>query len=399
MPRLVPSLREGNVLRPKEAVPASLMTRVTASSYVYYGDDDLFSPDLPRELGTNVLASAVMVAPNFAGMHYHAQRPTIRYGVARNVDCAGCLWADVAPTRDTLRWDALDAFVASAAAAGRDIVYCFLATPGWASARPGEPGHYGAGSDAEPADVATLGGFATAVASRYRRLGTPIRAFEIWNEPKFDDGGGVPEGNYFTGTPELMARMARAIRAAVKAVDPNVLVLSPSPTGLEFHWFEGDGSGTDRLDRFLAAADGQGGTGAQSVDAVAFHAYSHNGSNNVHAIPTMVANVRDCLSRHGLGALDLWITETSAITPALSTYVPQRQQEYIARTMLLALGAGASRLLWYAWDDPLGFSAQASVAAFWDRLVAELSGAQITLVNSLVDRRVAAVVNGARVIF
>lgn len=387
------------MLRPRSVPESSLMVRLASGNYVYHTHDDLFTADLPPELGSNVFSGELAVAPKFAGMHYHSQVPSVRHGVARNVDCAGCYWNDIEPTAGTYRWAALDAFVSNAFAAGRDVIYCFLATPNWASARPREGGHYNPGSDAEPADAATIGAFAAAVCSRYRALGTPIRAFEIWNEPKFENGGGVAQGNYFTGTASALAVMARVIYNAIKAIDPGVLVLSPSPTGLEYPWVEGDGSGTDNLHRFLTAADGIGGTGARWVDAVAFHSYSHNGANNVYAIPRMLANVRLCMARNGLAGREVWITETSAITPTLFSYVAQHQQEFIARNLLLSLGAGASRVVWYAWDDPLGFDQQATVIAFWDRLVGLLAGSRITLVNSLADARVAAVVDGNRYLF
>ena len=185
---------------------------------------------------------------------------------------------------------------------------------------------------------------------------------------------------------------------AVKAVDANALVLSPAPTGLEFAWVSGDASGTDALDRFLAAADDRGGSGRDWVDAIAFHAYSHNGYNNVFAIPQMVANVRRCMALHGLAGKPVWITETSAITPALDTFVAQHQQDYVARTLLLALGCGVDRVVWYAWDDPLGFAAQPAVAARWDALVAQLAGATLSLVNVLATFQVAAIVDGVRVL-
>ena len=399
MPILVPAVREGGVLRPRNVPDNALMLRVSGADYLYQTDDDLYAPDLSPDLGSNVFAGALTVANTFAGMHYHTKVPPIRHGVARNVDCAGCHWADVEPGNGSYRWQELDAFVSTASAAGREIVYCFLATPTWASARPSEPGHYNPGSDAEPADLASIGAFANAVCSRYRALGTPIRAFEIWNEPKFEDGGGVDQGNYFTGTPETMARIAQAVFKAIRAVDPIALILSPSPTGLEYPWQLGDRSGTDNLNRFLAASDGAGGTGGLWLDAIAFHTYSHSGLNNVFAIPQMFANVNACLALNGLGARELWVTETSAITPTLFSYVSQHQEEFIARTFLLALGSGAARVVWYAWDDPLGFDQKPDVAAFWDQLVGALSGAQLTLVNSLHSGQVAAIVGGARYLF
>jgi hypothetical protein len=399
MPVTVPVVRSGNVVTPQSVPPGAVGVAVAANSYVFDTTEDFYAPDIAPRLGSNVLATPLTVHPRFAGMHYHAQRPTVTYSVARNVDLPGCMWRSIASAgRGAYDWTALDAFVADAAANRRDVIFNFVGTPAWASARPTEPGHFGPGSDAEPAAVSDIGAFAAAVCARYVALGTPISAFEIWNEPKYANGGGLVQGNYFTGTPAALAGMARAVYQAVKAVDPNALVLSPAPTGLEFAWTAGDASGTDRLDQFLGAPDGSGGSGRDWVDAIAFHAYSHDGTNNLFAIPQMVANVRDCMALHGLAGRPIWITETSAITPALDTFVAQHQEDYIARTLLLALGCGVERVVWYAWDDPLGFSAQPAVAARWNALVAQLAGATLTLVNSLRTRQVAAIVGGARVL-
>ena len=399
MPVTVPAVRVGDVVMPQSWPAGSVGVAVAGNSYVFDTVDDFFSTGIAPHLGTNVLAAPLVVGAKFAGMHYHEQAPTINYSVTRNVDVPGCMWLNVeAGGRGIYDWTALDAFVALAASGARDVIIDLVGTPTWASARPAEPGHYGAGSDAEPADVSDIAAFAAAVCARYLALGTPVKAIELWNEPKYADGGGVAQGNYFTGTPQALAAMARAVYAAVKAADPDVLVLSPAPTGLELPWVAGDGSGTDNLDRFLAASDGSGGSGRDWVDAIAFHAYSHNGDNNLFAIPQMVANVRASMALRGLTGRAIWITETSAITPALDTYVVQHQQDYIARTLLLALGCGVERVVWYAWDDPLGFAAQPEVAARWNELVAQFAGATLTLVNALDSRQVAAIVNGVRVL-
>ncbi len=399
MPVIVPLVRAGAVVMPMSVPAGSVGVSVSGNAYVFDIVDDFFSLDIPARLGVSVLSTPRVVDSRFAGMHYHARRPTVSYALARNVDLQGCMWwAIAAGGRGLYDWTALDAYVGDAAAGGRDIIFNFAGTPTWASARPGEPGHYAPGSDAEPADIADLGAFATAVCARYVARGTPVTAFEIGNEPKFAGGGGVAQGNYFTGQPQALAAMARAIHQAVKAQDPGALVLSPSPTGLEFPWVPGDTSGTDHLDRFLAADDGSGGQGRDWVDAIAFHAYSHDGTNNVLAIPQMVANVRRCMALHDLAGRPIWITETSAITPALDTFVAQHQQDYIARTLLLALGCGVERVVWYAWDDPLGFAAQPAVVARWDALVVQLAGATLSMVNILGMRRVAAVVDGVRML-
>jgi hypothetical protein len=397
MPIVVPTVKTGHVVTPQFVPPDSIGVKVDADAYRFDTPEDFFAPDIAAHLGTNVFSGTRRLDPKFSGMHYHAEVPTVRHAIARNVDVPGCLWSDIeASGQGRYEWSALDRFVAGAASAGRDVVYCLLSTPGWASARPGEAGHYAQGGDAEPANPQHAGEFVAAVCARYKALGTPIKAFEIWNEPKYHDGGGVALGNYFTGTPEALAQMARAVWQQVKAVDNQALVLSPSPTGLESPWLPGDGSGTDKLDRFLGAADGAGGTGRDWVDAIAFHAYSHNGRNDVYAIPQMFANVRSCMAAHNLDGRDIWVTETSAITPPLASHVAQHQCEFIARTLLLAAGAGAARVIWYAWDDSLGFHRQPSVESYWDELTGALAGATVTLVNSLRNFRVAAIVDGKR---
>jgi hypothetical protein len=399
VPVSVPVLRTGHIVTPQFVPAGSVGVAVSANSYTFDTQDDFFATDIPARLGTSVLATPRVIDPKFSGLHYHSALPTVAFGTARNVDVPGCMWASVAPrARGVYAWEELDTFIATAAAAGRDIVFNFLGTPAWASARPAEPGHYGGGSDAEPADVEDLAAFATAVCTRYKSRGTPITAFEIWNEPKYAGGGTREQGNYFTGSPSALARMARAVYRAVKAADATALVLSPAPTGLEFSWVRGDGSGTDHLDRFFAAPDGAGGAGRDWVDVVAFHAYSHDGENNLFAIPQMVANVRTCMALHGLSDRRIWVTETSAITPPLATFVPQRQREFIARTLLLALGSGVDRVIWYAWDDPLGFAQQPEVAAYWSEFTASLAGATLSLVNALRDKRVAAILGGNRII-
>ncbi len=397
MPISVPVVRSGSIVTPQFVPSDSVGVAVASNSYVFDTTEDFFAPDIPARLGTNVLAAPLAIDRKFAGMHYHAELPTVAYGVARNLDLPGCMWYSIEKAgRGVYDWSALDAFVDHATAARRDIVFNLMGTPTWASARPSEPGHYAPGSDAEPLNIDDLGAFVSAVASRYRTRGTPITAFETWNEPKYAGGGTVAQGNYFSGTPQALARMARAVYRAAKAVDAGVLILSPAATGLEYPWVAGDGSGIDYLQRFLAAPDGAGGTGRDWLDVIAFHSYSHDGYNNLFAIPQMVANVRTVAALHGLADRPIWITETSAITPPLASFVARHQQAYIARTLLLALGTGVSRVVWYAWDDSLGFHQQPSVAASWDEWVGRLAGSTMSLVNSLRNRRVAAVIDGKR---
>src|SRR6516225_4991831 len=122
MPVTVPVVRSGNVVVP-QSIPAGVVrSRATSGNYVFDVVDDLFDPGLPEYLGGNVLASPRVVSPRFAGMHYHVQRPTVSYSVARNVDMPGCMWSSVAAAgRGLYDWTSLDAFVSAASAARRDV--------------------------------------------------------------------------------------------------------------------------------------------------------------------------------------------------------------------------------------------------------------------------------------
>ena len=65
----------------------------------------------------------------------------------------GTRWDEVEPVRGQYRWDALDAAVANAEAAGAtDILYVLGSTPQWAAKNPDLPGLYGPGTTSLPAD-------------------------------------------------------------------------------------------------------------------------------------------------------------------------------------------------------------------------------------------------------
>jgi hypothetical protein len=86
------------------------------------------------------------------------------------------------PADPAYRWDALDAEVRAAIAAGLEPILDFVGAPGWAL----EPGTKGADGGPGTPIAADLGAFAQAAATRYRGSfrGLPrVRYWEVWNEP------------------------------------------------------------------------------------------------------------------------------------------------------------------------------------------------------------------------
>jgi Cellulase (glycosyl hydrolase family 5) len=124
----------------------------------------------------------------------------------------------------------LDRFVNDASASGIGVALTVDTTPCWASTAPasllracvaGQINHANAWPPARPSDYAAIVSFLT------RRYGTKLTAIEVWNEP--DQSNEL----YFAG-PNKVQRYAAVLRAAysaIKAANPNVLVLGGSLVG------------------------------------------------------------------------------------------------------------------------------------------------------------------------
>jgi hypothetical protein len=84
-------------------------------------------------------------------------------------------------------------------------------TPEWARSADTPLSH-------PPADMADFGNFMTALATRYKGQ---VAAYEIWNEPNLDYEWGNLQPD-----PATYTEMLKAAYAAVKAVDPEVIIIS-----------------------------------------------------------------------------------------------------------------------------------------------------------------------------
>ena len=157
------------------------------------------------------------------GMQAHMYYQDVRT-VARLVADAGfgwikqqVRWSDVEPKKGSPDWSQLDLIVDGASKRGLKILFSVVTAPAWSRS----DGHV----DGPPDDPKTFATFLTALATRY--LGK-LHAYEIWNEQNFSrewGGGKINAGQYV----ELLA----LAHAALKAVDPNVVVIAGAltPTG------------------------------------------------------------------------------------------------------------------------------------------------------------------------
>ncbi len=133
-------------------------------------------------------------------------------------------WEDIEPQPGQYDWGMLDVTLDLAEEYGIKVMASVLATPDWAL----EPGVVlGENEDGPPADPQVFAGFLTQLLTRYKGK---IHAVEVWNEMnlirEWKSAHGLNARNYVT--------LLQAARTAIKAVDPNIIVISGalSPTGV-----------------------------------------------------------------------------------------------------------------------------------------------------------------------
>jgi len=229
-------------------------------------------------------------------------------------------WKDVEPERDVWDFSRLDAYVAAAQQHQTKILYTFGTTPQWASSEPSQPGNYGPGTAAVPANIRDWQNFVAAIASRY--LGK-IAAYEILNEPNLS--------GYFTGGVEDQLRLISSAYQTIKSIDPHAIVLSPGYQG----------PGFKELDQLLSMG------ASQYFDAIAYHFYQFPAypENQLQLISTVTA----VLKKYSLN-LPIWDTEIG-FGPGQTFASDDQQAAYFARTILIHWIAGVQHVFWYAWDD------------------------------------------------
>ncbi|MBN1200931.1 MAG: hypothetical protein JXJ20_03650 [Anaerolineae bacterium] len=132
-------------------------------------------------------------------------------------------WKDVEPQPDQYNWGALDVTFALASEYDIKVMVSVLEAPEWAR----EQGNQRLDMVGPPGDPQTYADFLTAMLTRYPGQ---IHAIEVWNEMNIDREWASVYGL----SAENYVNMLRIAYAAIKAVDPGVIVISGalSPTGV-----------------------------------------------------------------------------------------------------------------------------------------------------------------------
>jgi hypothetical protein len=202
-------------------------------------------------------------------------------------------WREIEPTQNQFHWEATDRIVAGAEYYDLDIIVRLDQHPVWAS--PADQS-----LNAPPEKLEDYEDFVRRVAERYRGR---VRAYIIWNEPNLaiEWAGQRPDPIAFT-------RLLRVGYAAVKAADPDALVVAAglAPTN------SNDATALD--DRLFLQQMYQVGAGA-FFDILAAHPYSFGQPpsapqrDNEHPAFNRLAELRQIMLDNGDATKPIWITE------------------------------------------------------------------------------------------
>lgn len=198
-------------------------------------------------------------------------------------------WSAIQPARDQWDWSEADRVMVDIRAAGLEPVVVLGDSPAWAARRIGPM--------APPLDPEDFARFARAFAARY---GSWVRFYQIWDEPNLTIGwgGGTPD-------PAAYAALLRATAAAIRAADPDAVILLAglAPTVEQGPWNLADWLFLERLYQLGAR---------ESFDIVAAKPYGFDTGPEDRRVDPEVLNfsrailLREVMVRYGDEGKPLW---------------------------------------------------------------------------------------------
>jgi len=145
-------------------------------------------------------------------------------------------WAEFEPEQGKIKdesWVILDRLVRKANKANVKVMLSIVSAPTWSHPNVGpDPAEDPYGIKAPPDDLNTYANFVGLVVDRYKGLGYPIHAIEVWNEQNLlREWRTNPQK---INAPRYM-QLLRLTYQVIKAKDPNIVVISGalSPTGCD----------------------------------------------------------------------------------------------------------------------------------------------------------------------
>ncbi|HUS15804.1 MAG TPA: hypothetical protein VM536_12400 [Chloroflexia bacterium] len=239
-------------------------------------------------------------------------------------------WANIERTAQKYNWGGYDARLQQLNNAGIAVIGMLLTSPSWAS------GHSEREADwywYPPADPKAYGAF---VEAAVRRWHDRVAVWELWNEPDIE-GTWMPQAN-----PGAYAALLAEGYAAVKRADPNAVVMLGS-----VHVHDSNNGGLAFMENVVAASGGQ-----LNFDIMGIHTYMNDRQPEdtspvtvVQNLPWRLVKTREWLTRHGRGAMPIWVTEDGQSVcqgcDNLGASEAQQAERLVRRYMLVLANGGA----------------------------------------------------------
>lgn len=292
--------------------------------------------------------SATGVPASIVGMHVEGAEaeawPSAPFGALRLWD-NGTAWSQIELEPGVYKWDNLEGVLENAQSKGmNDILMVLGTTPEW-NAKKISPNDYPQpGAASAPKDLKAWDAWVTEVATRYKGR---ITSYQIWNEANLK--------NFWNGTPEEMADLTKRAYDIIKAIDPEALVVSASPSTRL----------TGPFDKFFSAYLDALAAKDWPIDVVAIHTYPAADGDPV-ARGAVIKTVQDYLTAAGAPDLPLWDTELNYGLAGPGDLPKQeitgaKAAGWVVRTYIDDLRYGVERSYWYIWTqqpyDLLGIQA------------------------------------------
>jgi hypothetical protein len=265
-------------------------------------------------------------------------------------------WDEVEPARTsppTYDWSLYDPLLLTAHGEGLEVIAEVVGNPAWAADYPGGP----------PRNLDPLVQFVAAAVERYDgdglsdAPGSPrVRLWELYNEPDNTDAQLAGEGRawgYWGRDGAAYGQMLKRAYPAVRLASPAARLLMG---GLAYDAFPEDGGpfNPEFLDDVLRAG---GGCCFDIMNVHYYPLFAFRWQGQGPDVYGKAVAVRKKLAGYGLDK-PLMITEAGMWSAALPPYppaTPEDQVRYVAKLYTRALAAGVRAVIWFQYDDVLGF--------------------------------------------
>ncbi len=336
-----------NSAKPKAAVIAA---GVTSLALILTGCNSSATDVTPSATPTDLPVDANAVPASMVGLHIEGVEggawASAPFGALRLWD-NGTAWSQIELAKGKFKWDNIEGSLENAESKGlTDIMLVLGTTPEWAAKEINSTDYPQPGAASAPANMADWDDWVTEVVTRYAGR---FSSYQIWNEANLV--------NFYNGTPEEMAEMTKRAYDIIKSIDPEALVIAPSPSLRLSKAFK----------RFYPAYLAKLSELGWPVDVFAIHTYPAADGDPV-ARGALVKVAQDNLAAAGAPDLPLWDTELNYGLAGPGDLPRQeitgaRAAGFVVRTYIDDLRLGIDRSYWYIWSlrqyDLLGVQAYA----------------------------------------